>query len=237
MQARPLAGGERTALPMFTARARMPLRTVSSVGPLTCADAVYGISNGSGRAFGDSRGCLRWEPRSPFPLGMGSMSLHLTCAKLQSRILRADIRPEVKRFRSPGVFAMPLTPKYVVSHQWARELRKWGRGSILAVYFRVPDDEPVMVGHYSRLHAEMTAAQAVAAIMRLGAEALSSEVIIPCGIPPEAIIRTPLISSQIGWRHFPGAHGRRPCGCPACVARGQYKSRRLRKVLERDQRP
>lgn len=163
--------------------------------------------------------------------------VHLTSAKLQRRILRAGIRPEAKRFKAPGVFAMPLTPNYVVSHQWARELRKWGRGSILAVYFRVPDDEPVMVGPYNRPHEAMTAAQAVAAIMHLEHTALGYEVIIPHGIPPEAIMRTRLISSRIGWRHFPGAHGRRPCGCPACLARGEYNAHRLRKAFERDQRP
>lgn len=162
--------------------------------------------------------------------------VHLTSAKLQRRILRAGIRPEARILGAPGVFAMPLTPNYVMSHQWTRELRKWGRGRILAVYFRVPDDEPVMVGPYNRPHEEMTAAEAAATIMRLGHSALGYEVIIPHSIAPEAVMRTRLISSRIGWRHYPDAHGQRPCGCPACLARGEYNSHRLRQTYERDQR-
>jgi hypothetical protein len=157
--------------------------------------------------------------------------VHLTSAKVLPRILRAGIKPEATRFGSTGVFALPVTPNYVVSHQWARELRKWGHGRIAAVYFRVPDDEPVKVGHYNRPHEEITAAQAVAAIMHQGHQALGYEVIIGRRIPPEAIMRTRLISSRIGWRHFPGAHSRRPCGCPVCT-RGEYNSQRLRARFE-----
>jgi hypothetical protein len=162
--------------------------------------------------------------------------VHLTSAKVLRRIQRTGIKPEATRFGSAGVFAMPVTPNYVLSHQWTRELRKWGRGRIVAVYFRVPDDEPVKVGHYGRPHEDMTAAQAVAAIMRQGPAALGYEVVIPHGLPPQTISRTRLISSRVGWRHYPGAHGRRPCGCPACVARGEYNAQRLRERFEQNER-
>lgn len=164
------------------------------------------------------------------------MFVHLTSAKHLRRILRAGIKPEAARFGSTGVFAMPVTPNYVISHQWARELRKWGRGRILAVYFRVPDDEPVQLGHYGHPHEDMTAAQAGAAITRQGSNALGYEVVIPRRILPQDITRTRLISSRIGWRHYPGAHGRRPCGCPACLARGEYNSQRIRETFERSER-
>jgi hypothetical protein len=162
--------------------------------------------------------------------------VHLTSAKLLRRIQRAGIKSEATRFGATGVFAMPVIPNYVLSQQWARELRKWGRGRIVAVYFRIADDEPVKIGHYSRPHEAMTAAQAVAAIMRKGSDALGYEVVIPHSIPPQAITRTRIISSRVGWRHYPGAHGRRPCGCLACVARGEYNSQRLRERFERSQR-
>lgn len=159
--------------------------------------------------------------------------VHLTSAARQKRILRSGVKPEATRFGSSGVFALPVTPNYVVSHQWARELRKWRRGQILAIYFHLPDDEVVQVGHYGHTHETMSAAQAVALIMRKDAAALGYEVIISRHIPPSDITRTRLISSRVGWRHFPGAHGRRPCGCPACVARGEYNGRRLRERYER----
>jgi hypothetical protein len=178
-----------------------------------------------------SRSLLDWRRVSAYAARMATL-VHLTSATRLRRILRAGIKPEATRFGSPGVFAMPVTPNYVVSHQWTRELRKWGRGRIVAVYFRVPDDEPVKVGHYSHPHEDMTAAQAVAALMRPEHDALGYQVVIPHGIPPQAITRTRLISSRLGWRHYPGAHSRRPCGCPACVARGEYNSQRLRERFE-----
>src|SRR5579884_3532143 len=144
--------------------------------------------------------------------------VHLTSAKLRNRILRSGIRPTKRATCAEAVFAMPVTANYVLTHQWTRELRKWRRGRIMAVYFRVPDGETVTVGHYNRPHEEMTAAQAVAAIMKQGSAALGSEVLIPRHISPDAITRTRIISCRVGWRHFPAAHGRRPCGCPACIA-------------------
>src|SRR5262249_32303413 len=98
--------------------------------------------------------------------------VHLTSAKFLRRIQRTGIRPQASGLRSVGVYAMPVTANYVLTHQWTRELRKWGRGRIVAVYFRLPDDAPVKVGRYGRPHEDMTAAQAVAAIMRQGSAAL-----------------------------------------------------------------
>jgi hypothetical protein len=182
-----------------------------------------------------SHGLLDLRRLSAYAVRMATL-VHLTSAKLLRRILRAGIKPEATHFGSPGVFALPVTPNYVVSHQWTRELRKWGRGRIVAVYFRVPDNEPVKVGHYSRPHEDMTAAQAAAALMHQGRDALGFEVVVPRGIPPQDITRTRLISSRVGWRHYPGAHSRRPCGCPACVTRGEYNSQHLRERFEHSQR-
>lgn len=162
--------------------------------------------------------------------------VHLTSATRRRSIQRAGIKPEATGFGYSGVFALPVTPYYVVSHQWARELRKWGRGRIAAVYFRLPDEERVKVGRYNRPHEDMTAAQAVAVLMRQGHDALGYEVIVPHRILPKAITRIRLVSGRVGWRHFPGAHGQSPCGCPACIARGEYNSRRLRAGFERSER-
>jgi hypothetical protein len=180
--------------------------------------------------------CVRFLPALPSArtyTAIMATFVHLTSAKLASHIHRGGIRP-VERYgkRSPGIFAMPVAPSYLISHQWARELRKWRSGRIVGVYFRLPDDEQVLVGRYNREHERMTAAEAVAAIMRLEHEALGYEVIIPRDISPGAILRMRSISSRIGWRHFPGAHGRRPCGCPACVGRGVYNSQRLRRDFQ-----
>src|SRR4051794_15800290 len=67
-----------------------------------------------------------------------------------------------------GIYALPVTRNFQVSHQWLRELRRQGGGTIVAVYFRIPDDQPVEIGHYDRGHIPMTASEAVAVM--LGAE-------------------------------------------------------------------
>jgi hypothetical protein len=51
-----------------------------------------------------------------------------------------------------GVFAVPVTRNFYVSHQWLRELKRRNRGPIAGVYFRVPDTERVWVGHYNQGH-------------------------------------------------------------------------------------
>jgi hypothetical protein len=64
--------------------------------------------------------------------------------------------------RPGGIFAVPVTRSFYVSHPWLRELKRRGQGTISGVYFRLPDDEPVWVGHYAQNHRRMTAAQAAA---------------------------------------------------------------------------
>ena len=45
---------------------------------------------------------------------------HLTSAQLLRRIQRVGIKSKATRFGSVGVFALPVIPNLVVSHQWAR---------------------------------------------------------------------------------------------------------------------
>jgi len=60
-----------------------------------------------------------------------------------------------------GVFAVPVTRNFYVSHQWLRELKRRNQGPIAAVYFRIPDDERVWVGHYNQVHRWLSASEAV----------------------------------------------------------------------------
>ncbi|MBF6221771.1 hypothetical protein IU479_27115 [Nocardia abscessus] len=80
------------------------------------------------------------------------LMVHLTPEKSARRIRRAGIA--ANGFHR-GVFCMPVMPSYVLSHQWLRELRRGGQRLILAVDFRIPDDEPVLVGHYGATQTEL----------------------------------------------------------------------------------
>ncbi|HEV2238642.1 MAG TPA: hypothetical protein VGR57_18435 [Ktedonobacterales bacterium] len=162
-----------------------------------------------------------------------TLMLHLAPAKERRRIEQAGIRTHPALPGVSGVFAMPVVPNHFHTHQWMRELRKWRAVPMIGVYVRIPDDEIVHAGRYNGQHQAITAAQAAAGLLRGGDAALGYEVIVPHAIPPAAIQRIRRLPRVIGWRHYPGAHGRRPCGCPACVVRGQYKARRLRAAYER----
>jgi hypothetical protein len=41
-------------------------------------------------------------------------------------------------------------------------MKRRGQAAIVGVYFRIPDEEVVWVGHYNQAHRRMTAAEAVA---------------------------------------------------------------------------
>lgn len=154
-----------------------------------------------------------------------TLLVHLTSEKNARRIRRAGIT--ARGFRR-GVFCVPVLPSYVLSHQWLRELRRGGQRLIVAVHFRIPDDEPVLVGHYSDAGTEMTAAEAVSVILH-AEDARGYEIVVPRSIAPDELHRIRHVRQVTGWRYHPNAHGRRPCACPACLGRGEFKAADLRR--------
>jgi hypothetical protein len=158
--------------------------------------------------------------------------VHLAPEPVVARILRNGIRRSRTRAPLPsGVFAMPVGRCFYASHQWLRELKRSGQRTLVAVYFRIGADQPVWFGHFGQGHVLMPASQAAGHL----ANATSPEgfqVLIPRRIEPGEIMRTRPLRQVIGWRYFPGSHGRPPCGCPACLARGEIKSRAIRDRYE-----
>jgi hypothetical protein len=71
------------------------------------------------------------------------MFVHLALVSRVALIRRNGIRRRRKGSggRPGGIFAVPLTRSFYVSHQWLRELKRRGQGAISGVYFRLPDDE------------------------------------------------------------------------------------------------
>lgn len=126
-----------------------------------------------------------------------------------------------------GIFAFPVSPNFVISHQWLRELKRTGQRTYCGVYFRVPDTEPVLFGHYRNAAVELTAARAAGVILN-DPTPLGYELRILRSVPAKSILRIRQLPQGLGWRYFPEAHGRRPCGCPACLRPGEIKSRKIR---------
>lgn len=162
-----------------------------------------------------------------------AMFVHLTPESRCERIRRNGIR-RLRRTSGGfpgGVFAVPVTRNYYISHQWLRELKRRNQGSIAGIYFRIHDEEQVWVGHYNQNHRWMTSAEAVAVFMT-AEDAMGWEVVIPRRITASEIHRVRTLPQIVGWRYWPGANGKPPfCTCKFC-ARGDYGAQRLRERKE-----
>ena len=157
--------------------------------------------------------------------------VHIADARDARKIGRGGIAPS--KWRQPerrGVYAMPVLPNYFVSHQWMRELKRRGIRAMVGVYFRIPDREPVLIGHYGRQHTPMSASRAVRVVMD-AADARGYEVLLPRKVEPTEITAIRPVNRVVGWRFFPDSHRKPVCGCPAC-SKGEVKSRRLREAYE-----
>lgn len=163
-----------------------------------------------------------------------AMFVHLALEKNLKPIQRNGIGRLRSRMNVPrGIFAMPVTRNFYVSHQWLRELkRNKGGGAVAGVYFRIDDAEMVSVGHYNRAHQLMTAAEALSAISKSDS-AEGFEVIIHRRIEASEIHRVRILPQVIGWRFYPAAKGRKPCGCDFCQ-KGEYNGRKIRERAERE---
>ncbi len=157
-----------------------------------------------------------------------AMFVHLAPAFRVANIRRNGIR----RQRKPagefpgGIFAVPLTRNFYLSHQWLRELKRRNAGPLAGIYFRVPDELQVWVGHYGQAHRWMSAAAAVA-IFLAAEDSQGWEVVIPRRIEAAEIHRVRVLPQVVGWRFSPTAKGKKPCSCDFCT-RGEYGARRLR---------
>jgi hypothetical protein len=154
--------------------------------------------------------------------------VHLTPASSASSVRRGGIRPWYHRgLGVRGVYAMPVLPSYVLTYQWGRELRRSGTRTVVAVHFRVPDDEPVWVGHYGRPPVPRSATEAAALVM--GAEdPRGYEVFVPRKITAKEIHRLRPVNPVTGWRYKPGSHGTPPCACPVCLPVGSFGAAKIR---------
>lgn len=162
-----------------------------------------------------------------------AMFVHLALESKVPLICRNGIRRLRRAFGTfpGGVFAVPVTRNFYVSHQWLRELKRRNAGPVAGVYFRIHDDEQVWVGHYGQAHQWMSAAEAIAEFS--ASESRDGwEVVIPRRIDASEIHRTRLLPQIVGWRYKPGSHGNKPCGCDFCQ-RGQYGAKRLREEYKR----
>ncbi|MBE3008898.1 hypothetical protein IL992_06810 [Microbispora sp. NEAU-D428] len=159
-----------------------------------------------------------------------TLLVHLTPAKNIRSIRRAGIRAtSLGRNNVTGVYCLPVLPSYQITYQWGRELRRSGQRTLVAVHFRIPDDEPVWAGHYNAPPVQLGSA-AAAALIAEQQDARGYELLLPRPIQAGEIHRIRGVNQVTGWRYMPDAHGRPPCGCPICTPRGGYGAAKIRKA-------
>jgi hypothetical protein len=152
--------------------------------------------------------------------------IHLADKNSEKVILRNGIRSVKRRPGVRGVFAMPVVPNFTTTHQWARELKRRPIRALICVQFKIPDDEPVLVGKYNGEKQEMTAAEALGTVLE-HTDPMGLEVLIPRKIAAKEITRTYLAPRVTGWRYYPTAKGMPPyCHCKWCN-RGEIRAQRL----------
>ena len=158
--------------------------------------------------------------------------VHIADERDAAAIRRSGLKLPRGRAATPGagVFAMPVVADFQLTHQWVRELKRRGFNTAVGIYFRVPDETPVLAGHYNEDKRAMTAAEAAARLQQT--RMLGFETLLPRSIPARAIHAVHRLPQTVGWRYFPGAHERGIfCGCAYCQ-RGEYGARSIRDAYE-----
>lgn len=153
--------------------------------------------------------------------------IHITNADLENSIKKNGIKTGKK---SNIVFFMPVTQNYLISHQWARELKRFGIKNFIAVYFKIDKTDQVWHGQYFKEHKKDTINSAVAEFNVLE-DQLGYEFFIDRKIQAKEIVKIIQIPKPMGWRYSATAHGTRPCGCPMCLQFGGYKTRQFREFV------
>jgi HEAT repeats len=163
--------------------------------------------------------------------------LHLAPMSRRGAILRGGIAAQPTGLASGrpapvrGVYAMPVVADFWTTYQWLRELRSRHGQRMVAVHFRIPDDEPVHVGRYWETHQRTTAAAAAAWVM---ANPQGAEVVVPRKIPPKEILRVVEPGQLVGWTGSPTPSPLNECVCFGCLPTGVPKfMRRVRAAYER----
>ena len=152
--------------------------------------------------------------------------IHIADKNDEQAFVKNGISTPKRRTGLRVVYAVPVVPNYSTTHHWARELKRRGIRTLVCVQFRIPNNEPVLLGKYNGEKLEMTASEVPAAFLK-HTDPAGLEVIIPRKILPKEIARTYLAPRVTGWRYNPEAKGKKQfCPCKFCN-HGEIRTQRL----------
>jgi len=157
-----------------------------------------------------------------------ALLVHITKAENEKSIVGSGIR--IGKLTG-CIYFMPYTQDFLISHQWARELKRYGVKNFLAVDFKLPKSEEIWFGKYFEGHKKLPLNQAIAVFLSQK-EKYGYEFILERKVQPSEIVKTRAIPKPMGWRYEPNAHGKQPCPCPMCILSGGFKTSALKERYE-----
>ncbi len=121
------------------------------------------------------------------------------------------------RLPPAGIYAIPVTPRFHVSHQWLEWFSRRGLRIVVGVYFRIPDDETVWVGDWPPYNHQAMAASEAVAVFMAAEDRLGWEVVIPRPIAAREIHRIKRLTHVPGRRFSQRVKARRSSTCDSCT--------------------
>ncbi|HXT49464.1 MAG TPA: HEAT repeat domain-containing protein [Thermoanaerobaculia bacterium] len=152
--------------------------------------------------------------------------LHLASAAKERAIRRAGLAGGRAVFPDESgaavvlrraVYAMPVVPDFWTSHQWVRELRRQSGERVVAVHFRLADDELVHVGRFGQPHRLVAASAAARWVMD---NPDGAEVVVPRSIARREVVAVREAPQLVGWVQSPDEKDPFGCVCSACLPAG-----------------
>lgn len=155
--------------------------------------------------------------------------VHLADERDSAAIEKNGIKPGKGR---RGIFCMPVTQSFYISHQWLRELKRRGVRSYVGVYFKLDSDTMVYAGKYHQEHQHISLGKAIKEIRSME-DPLGYELLIDRKIEAKEIESIRMLPQSMGWRYFPASHEKGiGCSCPMCLPRGEINAKKLRDKLD-----
>lgn len=155
--------------------------------------------------------------------------VHLADERESAAIEKNGIKPGKGR---QGIYCMPVTQSFYISHQWLRELKRRGVRSYVGVYFKLDSKTMVYAGKYHEKHKHITLGEAIKEIRSME-DPLGYELLIDRKIESKEIESIRRLPQNMGWRYFPASHEKGiGCACPMCLPRGSIKAKNLRDKLD-----
>jgi hypothetical protein len=116
-----------------------------------------------------------------------------------------------------AVYALPVVPDFWTTHQWVRELRRHNNERVVAVHFRLPDDEPVHAGRFAEPHRLLPAAAAARWVMD---HPDGAEVVVPRSVARREVVAVRAAPQLVGWAQSPEQKDPFGCVCVGCLPPG-----------------